>query len=155
MDIVEADEPHIPAILRLWTEFIDYHRDFEPIFTRTEGAEARFEEHLRKSMDREDAIVLVAIEAGQPIAYALAMISRFSPAVNEKMVGYIADLQVTSSYRRKGIGSLMLQRVLDWYDSQGIKRIHLGVVNANDAASSFWQKHGFKPFINTLFMERK
>jgi GNAT superfamily N-acetyltransferase len=154
MQITEAQESHIPGIVRLWVEFEDYHLGFDRIFTRCEDSEAEFEKYLRKHMEKEDALVLVAVDEGKAVAYALAWIAELPPVFKYRKYGYISDMAVTRAERRKGIGSRMLERVLAWFDGRGVKRIHLGVVGANEPAITFWRSQGFETYTHTLYMER-
>lgn len=154
MEITDAQDSHIPEIVRLWVEFEDYHGALDPVFSGGKELEEGFEQHLRKQMAREDGIVLVAVEAGKAIAYAMAWVEESLPVMKHRHYGYISDLAVTASHRRKGIGSEMLKRMLDWFDGRGIKRIHLGVAQANETALAFWRSHGFKTFTHILYIER-
>jgi len=36
MEIIPARVEHIPEIVEIWKEFIDYHGEFEPVFRRCE-----------------------------------------------------------------------------------------------------------------------
>jgi ribosomal protein S18 acetylase RimI-like enzyme len=152
VQIVQANESHIPAIISLWQEFIDYHRDIEPVYARTEDGAAKFEEYLRRLMASEDAQVLVALDKGEAVAYSIAQVSRRPPMILQTRFGFISDLGVRSGYRRKGVGEQMLSKILEWFELKRIRRIELQVLSGNRAAVSFWTKHGFETFANRMFL---
>jgi ribosomal protein S18 acetylase RimI-like enzyme len=152
MKTIRATESHIPAIIGLWQEFIDYHRDIEPVYARTEDAAAKFEEHIRRLMASEDSQVLVALDGGEAVAYSIAQVCRRPPMILQTQFGFISDLGVRSDYRRKRVGEQMLNKILEWFELRRIRRIELQVLSHNQAAVSFWIKHGFETFVNRMFL---
>ncbi len=152
IEIIRATEYHVPAIIELWKEFIDYHRDIEPVYARTEDAAAKFEEHLKNLMASDDSQVLVALDRGEAVAYSISQISKRPPMVLQTEFGFISDLGVRSDYRRKGLGEQVLNRILEWFESRRVKRIELLVLSQNHTAVSFWKKHGFETFVNRMFV---
>jgi ribosomal protein S18 acetylase RimI-like enzyme len=152
MQIIRATESHIPGIVGLWQEFIDYHGDIEPVYARTEDAAAKFEEYLRKLMASEDSQVLMALDRGEAVAYSIAQVCKRPPMILQTQFGFISDLGVGSDYRRTGVGQKMLNKILEWFESRRIRRIELQVLSHNQAAVSFWTKHGFETFANRMFL---
>jgi ribosomal protein S18 acetylase RimI-like enzyme len=144
MEIVEATESHIPALLELWTEFFDYHRDIDPYYTRSEDALVHIGKRLREKMEDEDSQVLVAVEGDTVVGYSLSWIADNSPFVKEKQHGFICDLAVTSAHRGKGIGENLLERTLAWFTAKGIRRIAIYTLTGNPRAIAFWKCHGFE-----------
>ncbi len=45
MEITEARENHIPEIVELWKEFMDFHRDIDPRFPMRKDAHTNWEKH--------------------------------------------------------------------------------------------------------------
>ena len=59
-----------------------------------------------------------------------------------RLMGFVID----SRYRRMGIGSNVLQMVIDTiYKEYGVRPIALGVHKDNHSAARFYQRHGFAP----------
>jgi hypothetical protein len=61
MIIMPAAESHIPEIVEIWKEFMDYHSDIDPYFARNEEGHSKFEEWLKELMKSDTALVLVAL----------------------------------------------------------------------------------------------
>ncbi len=53
-------------------------------------------------------------------------------------VGLIEDLIVTKDYRYQGIGQLLLKQVMEWAESQGLKRLQLLADKDNRDALEFY-----------------
>jgi ribosomal protein S18 acetylase RimI-like enzyme len=150
MQIMEANETHIPQIVKLWVEFFDYHSELDPFFTRSEDAEMHVEKRLRDRIADEDGQVLVAVEGERVVGYSLCWIGENAGFFKERKYGHICDLAVTASHRGKGTGHKLLERILAWFESRHIPRAALFVVSKNQPAVAFWTKHGFRPVTQVM-----
>ena len=154
MKILTANEEHVPWIVEIWKEFIDFHRDIDPFFTRSRKGHIRFEQFLREMMESQDGLVLIATFQDEPVAYSISKINRYPPVFLLSDYGYICDMAVKSTHRRKGIGERMLLEILKWFDARGMKRIELRVIAKNKMGVSFWKKMGFETYAHAMFLER-
>ena len=57
--------------------------------------------------------------------------------------GYINHTFVIASERKKGIGTALLNKVLDAFKTEGISKAALFVLADNDNGNDFWEKRGF------------
>ena len=70
IEIVKAEEKHVTAIGKLWWEFMIFHQNLDHIFTPQEGAILGFEENqLRKLMQSEDGLVLIALDGSNVVVF--------------------------------------------------------------------------------------
>lgn len=153
VEIVPAKEEHIPGIIALWKAFMDFHKERDPFFTRSEDAHMQFEEYLQEMMASERAQVLVALEGEQVLAYSLAKIATYPPVYEHASYGSISDLAVKKEHRRQGIGRKLLMNIKEWFSEKGIKRLEVRVATENEVALSFWRKHGFKEYLKRMYRE--
>ena len=58
--------------------------------------------------------------------------------------GHIITIDVLETYRRSGIGSLLIRAAEERLAARGAKQIELETARDNDAAIAFWQKHGYR-----------
>jgi len=153
--IIPADDSHVSQIVELWKEFIDFHKEIDPFCTRSEDGPKNFEKFVRDLIESEDAHVVVALDGDSVVAYSICDIGEYPPVLRHKKFGFISDMAVKATHRRKGIGELLLARMLDWCESRNLDRIELHVVHGNKIGHSFWTKHGFKDCRHTLYIERE
>lgn len=152
---MQAENTHIPAILGLWKELMDFHKDIDPLFTRSADGHVSMEEHIQELIQSEEAQVLVALDRTRVVAYSIAEILARPPVFQHRAFGAISDLAVTSEYRRKGIGEKMLQKMIKWFELHDLDRIELRVASRNEVGYAFWRKHGFQDYMHVLRMYRK
>ncbi|MBA7621728.1 hypothetical protein ES703_29094 [subsurface metagenome] len=153
IEIVKAEEHHIPDICKLWLEFMRYPPDSDPFFTLQDGSKAGFEnDYLRPAMESEKSLVLVAIDGEKMVGYSHAQVQDI-PNYKLRQVGYVRHLFVTKAYRRRGIGEKMYNEIVKWFHSQDIERVQLEVFVNNAVAVSFWRKHGYMDFQHTWYRQ--
>jgi len=154
IEIVRAEERHIHDICKLWLEFMRYSEDIDPIFAPHGGALLVFEEkYLRPAIKSENSLVLVALNGEKIVGYSYSLIIDPSDLMKRKKYGSVHDVFITADYRRRGIGEKMYEEILKWFHSQNIDCVELQVIVKNEAAVSFWRKHGYMDFQNTLYRQ--
>ena len=57
--------------------------------------------------------------------------------------GYIYHMAVAEDFRRRGVGTALLNRCLDALKAEGINKVALLVFRYNQAGNAFWEKQGF------------
>lgn len=55
---------------------------------------------------------------------------------------HIHDVIVMPDYQRKGIGRLLMSRVMDWFDHCGIEQANIGLMASSDT-EAFYARFGF------------
>jgi len=154
IEIVRAEERHISDIGKLWLEFMRFSQDIDPIFEPHDGAVPVFEEkYLLPAMKSENSLVLVVLDGEKVVAYSYSLIIDSSDLEKRKKYGYVHDVFVTAGYRRRGIGEKMYAEILKWFHSKDVDRVELQVIVKNQMAYSFWRKHGYLDFQNTLYRQ--
>ncbi len=154
MQIILANKSHVPQILEVWKEFMDYHKSLDSFFNRREDGHLNFEKYIGELINSNEAQVLVALEEHKVVGYSIALIQHYPPVFKSNIYGLINDLAISESHRRKGIGEQMLARMFEWFKIQGLDRIELRVAVNNQIGYSFWKKHGFKDYLHVLYIQR-
>ncbi|MBQ8111232.1 MAG: GNAT family N-acetyltransferase, partial [Clostridia bacterium] len=57
--------------------------------------------------------------------------------------GYVYHMSVGEAYRRRGVGSALVDRCLAALKDEGINKVALLVFKYNDAGNAFWERMGF------------
>jgi ribosomal protein S18 acetylase RimI-like enzyme len=143
----------IPAIIELWKEMMDFHKKRDPFFTRAIDGEQVFSEYLEKNINSETACVYVAIIGGTIVGYCQGTLEKHPPMLTAADYGQVLDFAVSGDYRRTGVGERLCKALQGWFVLKGVHRIEVRHSEFNEAASRFWAKMGFKPFLKTLYKE--
>ncbi len=148
-----ATRQDVPQIVRLWEELMDYHRERDPFFTRARNGSDLFRRYVEQNLEDDAACVLVAEAEDGIVGYCQGMLDHHPPAIAEPDYGQVLDFMVTASHRHAGIGRRMFEALREWFHKEGIRRIEVRHSMFNEVAGHFWPKLGFKPYLQTLFME--
>lgn len=151
--VTKAKYIHVPQVIELWKDFMDFHADVDPFYTRNAKAHIGYKKHLMKSVGSRTKQIFVALDDKQVVGYTFVEIVKHSPVFIEKYYGYIGDMYTQPAYRRQGLGKLLYNAAMEWCKKKGMTRIELGVVTKNEIAGSFWRKLDFEG--RMLRMHRK
>ena len=153
LTIREADESDLEAMVNLWIEFIDFHKEFDIYFTRSNDGHEEFKKIIADRINDDNSYILVAEKKGEIIGFSTAAISKNSPIFAATEYGVIMSFAITTKHRRKGIGEKMLKKVIDWFRAQGIHRIEIRSSVFNKVSVAFWKKQNFTSFIERMYLE--
>jgi len=83
----EALENDIPAMVELWKEMMDFHKERDQIFTRTDTGHEGWIEFITGHMSKEESCVLVAECASRIVGHCLTFITENPPVITTKHYG--------------------------------------------------------------------
>lgn len=92
-------------------------------------------EDIARFLRRNPTTCLVAQEGERVVGVILAG--------NDGRRGYLYHTAVTPDCRHRGIGSALVQAVLDALAAEGIHKAALVVFSRNQAGNAFWEAQGF------------
>jgi GNAT superfamily N-acetyltransferase len=153
VDIVAAQRNHIPEIVNLWKELMDFHKQIDPFYERDEGGHQSFEKFVGYLIESAESLVLVAVDDDTVFAYSIAQIKSHPPVFRYARHGIILDMMVQEGRSREGIGEKILSKMLSWFTEREIERVELHVAARNSVGRSFWKKHGFTAYEHILCRE--
>jgi ribosomal protein S18 acetylase RimI-like enzyme len=151
MEIIHARIEHSLQIIEVWQEFIRHHADVEPLWDDKSNTVNEFASQLEKQIKSDDALVLVAVEQERVAGFSIASTGNQPPVFKLQQWGTITDVGVKKEYRRTGIAERMLAEMFNWFAQKGITLIEVSVLARNQAAVSFWEKHGFQDFSRRMY----
>jgi GNAT superfamily N-acetyltransferase len=135
MHIDVATPADIPALSKLLSELFSQEAEFTP------NLEAQARGLARIIGDPSIGTILAAKEGSQ-IVGMVNLLFTISTALGEK-VALLEDMVVSSQFRGAGIGSRLLEQAIAFARARECKRITLLTDRSNEAARSFYAKHGF------------
>jgi ribosomal protein S18 acetylase RimI-like enzyme len=141
------------AIAKLFIELLDFHKERDLYYTKSEVAEERQIAYIKNAISNESYLVLAATDKDKIVGYLIALIDKKPKVYKISDFGKIDIIAITKDYRRQGIGEKLFKKAKDWFLSKDIKRIEMNVATTNEISVNFWHKMGFKSYEEVLFIE--
>ncbi len=151
--IRKATVEDVPAIVELWKELMDFHKECDRLFSRSENGHKAFTDFITGHISSDTSCVFVAEVGMDIVGYCLAVVEKSPPVLEIKEYGFIQSIAVTGEYRRGGIGERLIKEALSFFKEKGLHRIEARHSARNKLATGFWAKMGFKPYLKTVFLE--
>lgn len=145
-------------LVSLWAALLEHHRQLDPHWRTSPGAEAAWRSFVTGMLDDPDASVLVWVgpqagiggSGGGLAGFCAAQIRRSPPILAESGRCEINDLFVREEARRRGIAAELVRATLDWCAARGVRRVEVRVAARNTTAQAFWRAAGFGDFVDVL-----
>jgi ribosomal protein S18 acetylase RimI-like enzyme len=136
------------ALRDCFIELQNYERQLDP--GKPEGS-AVAEAYLNRMFARcreWEGRVLVAEVAGQVIGFVCvwARVRPNEPDENPAEYAFVSDLVVSTTYRRRGVGSQLLSAAEGYARTRGARALRIGVLARNAAAKRLYESVGFQEY---------
>lgn len=154
IEIIPSKSEHVQGIVEVWKELNDLHRKLNPYWTRSKNGHRHFAKWIGKLIRSRKWLVLVALDGKQVVGFSTVEVRKRPSVMKQESYGYIMDMGVRKTHRRKGIGSKMMKEIFVWLKAHRIKSIQLAVADKNFVGHSFWTKHGFKDLIRVMLLSK-
>ena len=145
----------IPAIASLWVEMTAFHAACDARFRPHPDGPDNWTKTLAEWIERDDMAVFVADAAGRVVGYTIAMDRESPPVLLPSRYGFVSDLAVTVSWRRRGVATALLKAAIAWFKERGLPEFRLNVANQNAVSNAFWQSMGLQPYMQLMWSEVK
>ena len=109
--------------------------------------------HIKRQLTGEDGIVLVAMCDEEVIGFLGGRIRQEERETERETVGGLQGIFVLPAFRRKRVGTRLIDRFLEWCELQNLAKSTVAVAPANDAAIALYERMGFEA--STLILERR
>ncbi len=100
----------------------------------------------QECLHSDSASAFVAEERGKLIGSIAGRIET-RPDGQPGVVGYILLAYVREEWRNRGVGSALVEAVLNFFETNGVEDIGLRYVVGNREAERFWHGLGFEPLL--------
>lgn len=144
--IRKAEPRDLPALGRLGAMLVRTHYEFDRqrFLAPTDGIENGYAAFLGRALQSPDDCVFVADDDGQIIGYTYAALEPLSWKDLRGPAGFVHDVAVEASSRRKGVGTLLMNAAMEWLREHGAPRVILGTAARNQAAHALFHRLGFR-----------
>ncbi len=154
MEIVMAEESHIPGMIALLRQVGQVHHNIRPDIFRSDAQKYR-EQDLQGILAAEDSPIFIGLSDGAVVGYCFCQWRRYrgSGVLTDRVELYIDDLCVDEGHRGRGAATALYRHVCAWAKDRGCEFITLNVWTGNDGAQAFYEKMGMTP--RNVTMEQK
>jgi len=121
-----------------------HHAADEARFIQVEHPEAGYGRYLASILTDPDSLVLVAEEEGRVIGYLYADVEGTSWKDLRGPCGYVHDLYVDASARRRGAGRALMNAGTEWIRTKGRTQVVLLTKTQNEHAKRLFSSLGFR-----------
>jgi GNAT superfamily N-acetyltransferase len=101
------------------------------------------------------AFAFIAAEQDSVVGFVAGRIRVHPKHFGGQQVGFISELFVSPSYRRRGVGKRMIEAARSWFAERGIARIELQVVAGDHGARAFYVSNGWAEEFVQMVTETK
>lgn len=154
MKLRKAVLSDITEITELWKDMMDFHQGQDGYYTLDENAKRSYQKYVEENIRNKSKYLKVCLDdKNELIGYLFADIYEYPPIYPVKKYIEINEMVVRKDQRRKGIGKIMLQDVLDWAKEKGITRVECKVATLNPISQGFWNKNRFRAYMENRVLE--
>lgn len=128
----------------MWAEMVRFHAQFDAVtFRAAENGADRYAYAVRDRLQDPAARVLVAERRGELVGYVSGIIADITTEMFEPLrCGLLADIYVTETNRRQGLGRQLVERLCLWFRDQDVAHFEWHVSARNRPALAFWKAIG-------------
>ena len=154
MELLRANQTHIPGLIRLLRQVGQVHHRGRPDLFRF-GAQKYDEARLEQILLDESRPVFVAQQDGKVLGYGFCVLkqTRDNTVLCDHTSLYIDDLCVDEDHRGQRIGSRLYAHITDYARQLGCDSITLNVWAFNESAMAFYRSLGMQE--RNIYMEKK
>lgn len=147
-----ADIADYDALCAVFAEGDAFHVRAEPgVFRMARGA-PRPREYIAGILDDPNAALFVAERESSIVGLVVAATREAAdvPILVPRRYACVDSLIVRETFRRMGIGRLLMQRIHHWARERGLDEVELNVWEFNEEASALYRSLGYETSRRTL-----
>jgi len=148
-----ATQRDVEAIGDLWVELMNYHATLDPRFCVARNGRINYIRQLQKALRDENFQVLVAVDGRRVIGYVLGYIGQNPPIFPNPRFGFIADVCVTQTQRRRGVGERLVREICRWFRVRELDNVQMNVAHHNPQSQAFWRKLGGTDYLDHMWID--
>ncbi|MDR2612923.1 MAG: GNAT family N-acetyltransferase [Deltaproteobacteria bacterium] len=139
-----GDETLIGDIEELWIRLNQIHFQNSPDFKHRykDFTFQKRKQSLLSCASKGKLSITVAYDGSEKVGYCVSSIA--------DNIGDIDSIYVKPGYRRRNIGSALVEKSLDWINSHQPTTVTIKVAIGNEEALAFYSNFGFRPIFTEL-----
>lgn len=148
--IREANRRDLSSLVALWQEMMDYHRSYDARFRFSPNAPREVERHLLETLRSRAARIFIAEAEERVIGYIVGEVHARRPIYPIGTYGFISDICVTASWRRRGVGRALVRALDAWFAGQKVTSVELFAAALNPESVAFWRTMGYDDYLRLM-----
>ncbi len=146
LTIRSLNKEDIDKVTELIARLKDLNSELDPHYTTVEDLDEISRKYIENSIDNPNVIFLVAedTEKSRIVGILRAQLVE-RPFYKPNKALLITDIYVDPRYRRRGLGTLLLEKLENEARKRDIEMIIASYPSGNVIADDFFTKKGFKP----------
>jgi ribosomal protein S18 acetylase RimI-like enzyme len=143
--VQRAGPEHVAPAAQLAGSLVRMHHQEDPgRFLLPERVEAGYTAWFTRELQRQDAVLLVALRAGVVVGYAYGALEARDWNLLLDRHGAIHDIFVVESERRGGVGRRLMEGMVTELEAKGAPSIVLSTMVGNSGAQALFRACGFR-----------
>jgi len=149
MEIRPAVQSDIEQICLLYNEFFAYNAKIDPVYCRA-GKEAG--EYPKSVIESESSDLIVATEGDKMLGFIHIKEGKTPPydALMQNHYAQIIDFIVTEAFRKKGVGTKLMDAAKEWAKTRNLDYIELFALQGAVDERRFYERSGFTTVMQTF-----
>lgn len=135
----------------LWIELMSLHATLDPRFGLPLRGRTHYVKHAGQALRDRSYRLIVADHPSGLLGYVLGYIAENPPILPNARYGFIADLFVTPTVRRQGVGRALVRDMCVWFQDHGLTYFQVNVAHHNPQSQAFWRRIGCTDYLDHLW----
>jgi len=145
----------VVSISKLWLQFMEHNARFDSSFAVKSKIVGRFARELEQHLDDRNYRITVADVDKRLCGYCLSYISKKPYFFRLGKFGFIGELFVEESFRRHGIGAMLVDDAHGFFKRKKIQQVELLVAHGSQNTLRFWEKQGYSPLLHWMYKKEQ
>ena len=143
----------VDAVTSLWQETARRHAEYNGVFWDwSDRAAEHTRSHLAEVLDKPDVVHLVAVgEGDRLIGFARGGVRHSLPVFATNRSAYVWDVVIAPDSRRRGVGSALMDALLQRFRQLGADDVQLKVAVANEPAQTLYHTLGLHDVMKIMY----
>lgn len=134
-------------LAQIWSELMSLHEGRDEHFALAPDGLQRWMQMAEEMLDRDDAFLFKAEHQGRLVGFCLGWVAHNPPIYRAQEVGFVSEVAVVQSQRRRGVGSALIGEARRWFRERGLREFQLSTAVWNEEARRFWEAVGGEPLL--------
>jgi len=138
----------VKTISEMYRDFFAFNAEMQPAYYK----KAESGEYPLNTIKSEDSDIIIAQTDEITVGFLSIFEEKTPPydSLAPHKFAVVMDLFVLPSYRKKGIGTALIDVAKRWADKRNLDYLELNILSENENAARFYMREGFKTVSHTL-----